>query len=107
MMGQDNKLLFWVPVEHRKNLCLLPQSKITQGWLTKLNLSNFRYSNKWTECIDKEWLKELKDKEIKMARLLGWERKMQDSLKNKTELTFKSCICYKMCFIICTIMFAM
>ncbi len=27
MMGQDNESLFWVPVKHRKNLCLLPQSE--------------------------------------------------------------------------------
>ena len=29
MMDQDNELLFWVPVKHRKNLCLLSQSEIT------------------------------------------------------------------------------
>ena len=71
MIGQDNKLLFWVPVKHRKNICLLSQSKITWGWSTKLNLSNLRYNNKCTGCIDKEWLKELEDKKMKMTRLLG------------------------------------
>ena len=71
MIGQDNESLFWVPVKHRKNICLLPQSEMPWGWSTKLNLSNLRYSNKWTGCIDKEWLKELEDKEMKMARLLG------------------------------------
>ena len=71
MIGQDNESLFWVPVEHRKNLCLLPQFEMTWGRSTKLNLYNFRYGDKWTECIDQEWLKELEDKEKKMGRSLG------------------------------------
>ena len=71
MIGQDNESLFWVPVEHRKNLCLLPQFEMTWGRSTKLNLYNFRYGNEWTECIDQEWLKELEDKEKKMGRSLG------------------------------------
>jgi len=71
MIGQDNESLFWVPVEHRNNLCLLPQFETIWGQSTKLNLYNFRYGNKWTECIDEEWLKELEDKEKKMGRLLG------------------------------------
>ena len=25
LIGQDNESLFWVPVEHRENLCPLPQ----------------------------------------------------------------------------------
>ena len=54
MIGKDNESLFWVPVKHRKSLCLLPQSETTWGQSTKLNLSNFRYGYKWTECIDKE-----------------------------------------------------
>jgi len=71
MIGQDNESLFWVPPEHRNNLCLLPQFEMTWGRSTKLNLYNFRYGNKWTECIDKGWLEELEDKEKKMGRLLG------------------------------------
>jgi len=71
MIGQDNESLFWAPVEHRENLCLLPQYETIWGQSTKLNLSNFRCGNKWTECIDQEWLKELEDKEKKMGRLLG------------------------------------
>ena len=71
MIGQDNESLFWVPLEHRENLCLLPQFEMTWGRSTKLNLYNFRYGDKWTECIDQEWLKELEDKEKKMGRLLG------------------------------------
>jgi len=70
MIGQDNESLFWVPPKHRNNLCLLPQFEMTWGQLTKLNLYNFRYGNKWTECIDREWLEELKDKKKKMERLL-------------------------------------
>ena len=71
LIGQDNESLFWVPVEHRNNLCLLQQSETIWGQSTKLNLSNFRDGNKWTECIDQEWSKELEDKEEKMGRLLG------------------------------------
>ena len=44
---------------------------MTWGRSTKLNLYNFRYGDKWAECIDQEWLKELEDKEKKMGRLLG------------------------------------
>ena len=71
MIGQDNKSLFWVPVEHRNNLCPLPQFETIWGQSTKLSLSNFRDGNKWTECIDQEWLKELENKAKKMGRLLG------------------------------------
>jgi len=71
MIGQDNESLFWVPFEHRENLCLLPQFEMAWGRSTKLNLYNFRYGNKWTECIDEEWLKKLEDKEKKMGRSLG------------------------------------
>jgi len=71
MIGQDNEsLLFWVPVEHREHLCPLPQFETIWGRSTKLNLSTFRYGNKWTECIEKKWLKELEDREKKMGRLL-------------------------------------
>ena len=46
LIGQDNESLFWVPVKHRNNLCLLQQSETIWGQSTKLNLSNFRDSNK-------------------------------------------------------------
>jgi len=71
LIGQDNESLFWVPVEHRQNLSPLPQFETIWGQSTKLNLSNFRYGDKWTECIDKEWSKELENKAKKMGRLLG------------------------------------
>ena len=76
MVGQDNESLFWVPFEHRKNLCPLPQFETILGRSTKLDTSDFRYGNKWTECIDKDWLKELEDKEKKVGKLLECERKM-------------------------------
>jgi len=76
MVGQDNESLFWVPFEHRKNLCLLPQFETILGRSTKLDTSDFRYGNKWTECIDKDWLKELEDKEKKVGKLLKCECKM-------------------------------
>ena len=85
MTGQENESLFWVPVKHRENLCPLPQFETIWGQSKKLNLSRFRYSNGWTECIDKEWLKELEEKEKKMGSLLGWEHKMQDSREDKTD----------------------
>jgi len=71
MTDQDNESLFWVPVKYRENLCPLPQFETIWGQSTKLNLSRFRYGNVWTECIDKEWLKKLEEKEKKMGSLLG------------------------------------
>jgi len=40
------------------------------GRPTKVDLSRFSYGSKWTECIDKAWLKQLKEREKEMARLL-------------------------------------
>jgi len=71
MVNQDNELLFWVPLEHRKDLCLLHVGMIG-GRPTQVDLSNFRYSSKWTECIDQVWLKQLKERERGMER--GVER---------------------------------
>ena len=56
VMGQDNEPLFWVPIEHRKDVyaprCRVvikaPQTSII------LDLTNSRFGRKWTECIDKE-----------------------------------------------------
>jgi len=69
VMGRDNERLFWVPVEHRKNLrVLLPGVVlgIPRKKETVVDLSNSRLCRKWTECIDKEWLGEVerKGKEI-------------------------------------------
>ena len=60
VVGQTNELLFWVPHEHRKVLCL---SHVEMIWSrpTKVDLSRFRYGSKWIECIDQEWLKESTD----------------------------------------------
>jgi len=60
------ELLFWVPLEHREDLCL-PHIEMIGGRPTKVDLSRFRYGNKWTECIDQGWLKE---RGKGMARLL-------------------------------------
>jgi len=51
VVGQDHELLFWVPLEHRKDLCL-PHVEMIWGKPTKVDLSRFRYGSKWTECID-------------------------------------------------------
>jgi len=68
-VGQDHELLFWVPVEHRKVLCL-PHVEMIWDRPTKVDLSRFRYGSKWTECIDQGWLKELEERGKRMARLL-------------------------------------
>jgi len=69
ILDQDHELLFWVPLEHREDLCL-PQVEMIWGRPTKVDLSRFRYGSKWTECIDQRWLKELEESGKRMARLL-------------------------------------
>ena len=69
MVGQDDELLFWVPLEHREDLCP-PHIGMFGGRPTKVDLSRFRCGSKWTECIDQAWLKLLKERERGMARLL-------------------------------------
>jgi len=66
VVGQDHDLLFWVPLEHRQDLCL-PHVEMIGGRPAKVDLSRFRYGSKWTKCIDQGWLKELGKG---MARLL-------------------------------------
>jgi len=69
VVGQDDELLFWVPLEHREVLCL-PHVEMIWGRPTKVDLSRFRYGSKWIECIDQAWLKELEESGKGMARLL-------------------------------------
>jgi len=69
VVGQDDELLFWVPLEHREDLCL-PHVEMIWGRPTKVDLSRFRYGSKWTECVDQGWLKELEESGKRMARLL-------------------------------------
>jgi len=69
VVGQDHELLFWVPLEHRQDLCL-PHVEVIWGRPTKVDLSRFRYGSKWTECIDQEWLNKLEESGKRMARLL-------------------------------------
>jgi len=69
VVGQNDELLFWVPLEHREVLCLLHVEMIGRR-PTKVDLSRFRYGSKWTECIDQGWLKELEESGKRMARLL-------------------------------------
>jgi len=68
VVGQDDELLFWVPLEHREDLCL--HHEMIWERPTKVDLSRFRYGSKWTECIDQGWLKELEGSGKRMARLL-------------------------------------
>jgi len=37
---------------------------------TILDMSNLRLGRKWTECIDKEWLREMGEKENEVGKLL-------------------------------------
>jgi len=71
MLGQDDDLLFWVPLEHRRVLSL-PHVETIWDRPTKFDFSSFRYGSKWTECIDRGWLKEVEEKEMEMemGRLL-------------------------------------
>ena len=73
VVGRDNEPLFWVPVEHRKSLCVPPPRVvlgIPRKKATVVDLSNSRLGRKWTECIDKEWLREVERKEKEVGNLL-------------------------------------
>jgi len=61
MVSQEDELLFWVPLEHRRVLCL-PHVETIWWRPTKVDLSNFKFGTKWTECIDQEWLKGLEER---------------------------------------------
>jgi len=69
VMGRDNEPLFWVPVEHRNNLWISSSRSAFGMPRTSVDLSNSRLGRKWTDCIDKEWLRELEQKE-KVGNLL-------------------------------------
>jgi len=73
MIGQDHESLFWVPVEHRRDLYAPPSKvviKAPQINSTILDLTNSRLGGKWTDCIDKGWLRELEQEEKKVGNLL-------------------------------------
>jgi len=72
VMGQDDEPLFWVPIEHRKDVYAPPCNVMIKASRvpTILDFSNSRFSRKWTECIDKEWLRELEKKEKEVGNLL-------------------------------------
>lgn len=87
MMGRDNRPLFWVPSEHREYLCV-PLPKVVIGVPrnkpTYLDLSRSRLCSKWTECIDKGWLKELEEKETEIEELLEEEGKFSCGCANRS-----------------------
>jgi len=72
VINHDDEPLFWVPVEHRDYLCVPPFKVVIEGSHipTKLDFSNSRFGTRWTECIDKEWLRELEQKEKEVGHLL-------------------------------------
>ena len=70
MMGQDDEPLFWVPIEHRKDV-YVPQCRVVikaPQISTILDMSNSRLGRKWTECIDKEWLRDMEKKEKEVGK---------------------------------------
>ena len=72
VMGQDDEPLFWVPIEHRKDV-YVPLCRVVikaPQVPTILDFSRSRFGRKWTECIDKEWLRELEKKEKEVGNLL-------------------------------------
>ena len=73
MVGGYNEPLFWVLVEHRNNLWVsLPRVVLgtPRKNTTVVDLSNSRFGRKWTECIDKEWLREVERKGKEIGNLL-------------------------------------
>jgi len=72
VMGQDNEPLFWVPIEHRKDVYVPPCRVVIKApeVPTILDFSNSRFGREWTECSDKEWLRELEEKEKEVGNLL-------------------------------------
>jgi len=72
VMGQGDEPLFWVPIEHRKDVYAPPCRVMIKAPKvpTILDLSNSRFGRKWTECINKEWLRGLEKKEKEVGNLL-------------------------------------
>ena len=72
VIGQDDEPLFWVPIEHRKDVYVPPCRVVIKApeVPTILDFSNSRFGREWTECIDKEWLRELEKKEKEVGNLL-------------------------------------
>ena len=70
VMGRDDEPLFWVPVEHRDNLWVPPPKAVYGIAQASVDLSCSRLGRKWTECIDKEWLREVEQKGKEVGELL-------------------------------------
>ena len=72
VIGQDDEPLFWVPIEHRNDVYVPPCRSVIKPLQisTILDFSNSRLGREWTECIDKEWLRELEEKEKEVGNLL-------------------------------------
>ena len=72
VMGQDNEPLFWIPVQHRKDVYVSPPRVVIEAPQISaiLDFSNSRFGRKWMKCIDKKWLRELEKKEKEVGNLL-------------------------------------
>jgi len=53
VITQDNKPLFWVPVEHRKHL-YVPLFKVVVEGSQISTFFKFMLGRNWTECMDNE-----------------------------------------------------
>jgi len=72
VMGQDDEPLIWIPVDYREHLYVPPFKVVIKApqISTTLDFSNSRLGRNWTECINKEWLRELEQKEKEVGNLL-------------------------------------
>jgi len=70
VVGRDNEPLFWVPVKHRKSLCIQSSRVIPRKKTTRVDLPKSRLCRRWAECIDNEWLRELERKGKKIGNVL-------------------------------------
>jgi len=70
VVGRDNEPLFWVSVEHRENLWVQSSRTIPRKKTTRADLSKSRLCRKWTECIDKEWLRKVEQKGKEIGNVL-------------------------------------
>jgi len=70
MMGQDDEPLFRVPVENRQGLYVPPFKVLIEGSQISITNLDFDYSRFGRKCINKEWLKELEQKEKEVGKRL-------------------------------------
>jgi len=70
MMGLDDELPFWVPVENRQGLYMPLFKVLIEGSHISITILDFDYLRLGRKCINKEWLKELEQKEKEIGKWL-------------------------------------